>query len=179
MAENASLSRPYARAIFELAQGSNEYASWSATLKVAAQVVADETMHALIENPKVNADQIARLLTSIMGDGASAEAVNMIKLMAQNERLVLLPDVLEQYEVMRAEAQSEIDAEMVSARNVTEAQQNKVIDALSQRLGRKVNLKISIDETLIGGAIIRAGDLVIDGSAKGRLDKMAVALSAQ
>ncbi len=177
MANTASISRPYARAIFALAKDTGDYQTWSDILAAGAAIVSDGAVKSLIEDPRISRDKVADLVISVMQDLPESGA-NMIRLLSQNNRLDALPTIAAQYDALRAEAESTIDVQMISARAVTEAQQQKVADALEKRMGRKVKINMSIDESLLGGAVIRAGDLVIDGSAKSRLEKLSSALVA-
>ncbi len=178
MANTASISRPYARAIFAMAQEAGDFQTWSDVLANGAAVVADDTLKPLIDDPRIGRDKLSELVTSIMPDNLPDQAVNTIRLLSHNGRLDALPAIAAQYEVLRAEAESTVDVQMVSAREVTDAQQQKVAAALEKRMGRKVKINISIDESLLGGAVIRAGDLVIDGSARSRLEKLSSALAS-
>lgn len=177
MSEKSTVARPYAQAIFELARDQGDLKGWSEMLALAAAVAADERVHELMENPLVDRDRFTDLFLGICGDGLTPTAVNMIKVLASNERLAVLPEVAEQYEHLRAEAERTVEAELVSAFPVSDAQRDKVAAALKTRLGRDVNLVCKTDPQLLGGAVVRAGDLVIDGSALGRLEKLAHAMT--
>ncbi len=173
MAEISAVARPYANAVFELAKESGEYKSWSDALALAGAVAADPAIEDLIQNPQVDRERLAQLLLDICGDQVPAEVANLIRLLARNDRLYALPSIFAQFEALRADAEGTIDAVMIAAQAVDTAQQERIAAALSKRLGRKVNLTVQEDANLIGGAVIRAGDLVIDGSAKTRLNKLA------
>lgn len=177
MAETITIARPYGRAAFEYAQArKGGLKKWSEMLSTAAAVVQDPAMQAILDDPAKSSEEKAGTLLEICGDGLTKAGSNFIKLLAENRRLALLPDILEVYEELRAEAEKTVDAEMVSAFPVDSAQLQTIAQALSNRLQREVNLSCTVDESLIGGAIIRAGDLIIDGSAQGALDKLATAL---
>lgn len=177
MAETITIARPYGRAAFEYAQArKGGLKKWSEMLHMAAAVVQDPTMQAILDDPARSSDEKAGQLLEVCGDALTRAGANFIKLLAENRRLGLLPDILEVYEELRAEAEKTVDAEMVSAFPVDDAQLQQISQALSNRLQREVNLSCTVDENLIGGAIIRAGDLIIDGSAQGALDKLATAL---
>lgn len=176
MAGTSSLARPYAQAVFELAQESKDFKSWSDALAFMAALVRDESIEKLINNPRVERERLFKLFDDLCADRVPEGGRNLLRLMADNDRLMMMPDVAEQYEVMRAEAEGTIDAEVRSAKPISDEQQAKLSKALEKRLGRKVNLTVHEDDSLLGGAIIRAGDLVVDGSAKGRLEKLASAL---
>lgn len=176
MAGTSSLARPYARAVFELAREANDFKSWSQALGFLAGLVNDESMQALINNPSVGRERFRKLLDDLAGDRVPASGRNLLRLMMDNDRLSLLPDVAAQYEILRSEAEGTVEAQVRSARPMSDEQKNKLSQALEKRLGRKVNLTVHEDDTLLGGAVVRAGDLVIDGSARGRLEKLASTL---
>lgn len=176
MAGTSSLARPYARAVFELAQESKDLKSWSDALGFLAALVSNESMQDLINNPRIEQERLQALFDDLCGDRVPEGGRNLLRLMMANDRLALVPDVAAQYEVLRAEAEGTVEAEVRSAKPLSDEQQTQLAKALEKRLGRKVNLTVHEDDTLLGGAVIRAGDMVIDGSAKGRLEKLASAL---
>ena len=177
MAELFSIARPYAQAVFELARSSGDYTGWSQSLSAMAQVSRDPEMKRLIQNPRVSRQEIAQVIADVCGSGVGEEGRNLLRLLAQNRRLHVLPAIADQYENLRAEAERTVQAELESALPVSDSEQQRIADALTARLGRKVELVCRINETLVGGAVIRAGDLVIDGSVRARLEKLAVAIS--
>lgn len=177
MAETITIARPYGRAAFEYAQArKGGLKKWSDMLATATAVTQDPTMQAILDDPDRSSEQKAGIILEICGDTLTKAGSNFVKLLAENRRLGLLPDILAVYEELRAEAEKTVEAEMVSAFPVDDAQLQTIAQALSNRLQREVNLSCTIDEELIGGAIIRAGDLIIDGSARGSLEKLATAL---
>ncbi|GIT49102.1 MAG: hypothetical protein Ct9H300mP14_10300 [Gammaproteobacteria bacterium] len=117
------------------------------------------------------------VFTDICADRLDGNAKNLVRLLAQNRRLHALPVIAEQYEYLRAEAERTVQAELESALPVSDAQQQRIAEALSQRMGRRVELTVKTNEELLGGAVVRAGDLVIDGSIRARLEKLATAIS--
>ena len=177
MAELFSIARPYAQAVFELARSSGDYTGWSQSLSAMAQVSRDPEMKRLIQNPRVSRQEIAQVIADVCGSGVGEEGRNLLRLLAQNRRLHVLPAIADQYENLRAEAERTVQAELESALPVSDSEQQRIADALTARLGRKVELVCRTNETLVGGAVIRAGDLVIDGSVRARLEKLAVAIS--
>jgi F-type H+-transporting ATPase subunit delta len=177
MAELTTVARPYAQAVFERASSTNSRDTWSDMLQLASAVTLDESMNAIIANAKYTREQVAELIIEVCGDKLNEEGKNLVRLLSENKRLVLLPEIAAVYELYKAEAESTIEAEMVSAYPVSDSQQAKIAASLKQRLGREVTLKCKTDESLIGGAIIRAGDMVIDGSVRGKLDKLASTMS--
>lgn len=176
MAGTSSLARPYARAVFELAQESKDLKSWSEALAFLAALMSDESIQALVNNPRVEQERLQELFDDLCGDRVPEGGRNLLRLMMANDRLLLMPDVAAQYERLRSEAEGSVDAEVRSAKPMSDEQKNQLSKALEKRLGRKINMTVHEDATLLGGAVIRAGDLVIDGSAKGRLEKLASAL---
>ena len=177
MAEITTVARPYSQAVFEFAQSKNKFAEWSQMLDFMSAVVTEPQMQSLVNNASIKKDQLTKLMSDICSGKLDEHGLNFIKVLMENRRLVLLPEIALQYETLRAEAEGTIEAEIVSAFAVSEAQQSEIADALQKRLGRKVTLKATINENLIGGAIVKAGDLVIDGSALGRLDKLSSAMN--
>ena len=176
MAEISNIARPYARAIFELARTGGDYAHWSDMLAVMVMVSVDANMSALFANPRVSRYETGRALADVCGEHINDQGRNLVRLLGQNRRLHVLPAIAEQYERLRAEAERTIRAELESALPITAEEQQTIATALKKRLGREVKLVCSINEDLIGGAVIRAGDLVIDGSARARLEKLAVTI---
>lgn len=177
MAELSTIARPYATAVFEIARSAKNYPAWSQQLQLLALIVADEQMRSLIGNAAVTKEQVVKLITEVAGDKLDANGRNLVKVLAEHRRLGVLAEISGQYEVLRAEAEATLDAEVVSAFAVDAAQQQSIASALQKRLGRKVNITCTVDPSLLGGAIVRAGNLVIDGSALGRLEKLATRLA--
>ncbi len=180
----AAAARPYARAAFEDAQAANALPLWSELLQAAAAVAADPAMQRLLGpwNPALRGDQKAELVAGLCRDlrnGADVPEVfvTFLKMLAEFHRLHQLPGIAVLFERLRAEAESTLHAQLISAAAVTDAQRRRVIKALKAKFQRNVALDCKTDESLIAGAVIRVGDLVIDGSARGRLDKLATALS--
>ncbi|MBV6424344.1 MAG: ATP synthase subunit delta [Steroidobacteraceae bacterium] len=172
MAESATVARPYARAAFEHAQGAKALGRWGELLERAALTVRDERVAALLGNPKVTGTAIADFVLEIAGGGEDEHGRNFVRLLAQNGRLALLPEIAAQFALLRAEAEGTVDVEIVSALALTPADTEKFTRALTRRLNRTVRLHTSVDATLIGGAVVRAGDLVLDGTLKGRLERL-------
>lgn len=177
MSELTTAARPYARAAFDIATTHGEQHQWTDMLGLMAALAYDPTMIALLDSPGLSQSQAAEMFISVCQDQIDQRGKNFIKLLAENGRIKFLPEIASLYEHYRAEAEGSIDAEVISASEVTEAQLTKIAASLKQRLGKEVRLTSKIDESLIGGAIIRAGDMVIDGSVRGRLDKLNIALT--
>lgn len=167
------LARPYARAAFALAEQANDLAGWSERLTLLAAVASDERVIACLRSPGATRERRAELLLAICGDHLDDGARNLVRLLADNGRLELLPDVAGRFEKLRATAEARIDAQVTSARELTDDQRERIAASLRKRLDREIRLYCEVDESLLGGAVIRAGDLVIDGSLKGRLARLA------
>lgn len=176
MAEFSTLARPYAKAAFEYAVANGALESWSEALAWLAQLVEDAQLSALLRSPAVGRAQRAGLLIELGGDRLPAPVRNFVQVLAGNDRLLLLPVISAQFQALKADHQRLVEVEVTSAAPLAEDQQQRLAAALARRLGREVRIQVSIDPGLIGGAIIRAGDTVIDGSLRGRLNKLAGAL---
>lgn len=177
MAEAITIARPYANAVFAIAHEKGELKAWSELLAIFAQCATEPAMQSIITSPAVSDEQVVSALTEIANCTDNQDAKNFLALLAENNRLLLLADIAEIFEELRAEAEQSMSADVVSARALTAEQEAKISAALKQRLGRDVTLETSVDESLLGGAIIRAGDLVIDGSALGKLNRLANAIN--
>ena len=178
MAERITTARPYAKAIFALARQGNKLAEVSAGLSRAAEVVADDRVHALLGSPHVSAAQLAEFVSGVAGDTLDEHGRNFISLLAQNRRLGFLPEIAALFEQMKADVENAVDVEVTAASPLTPDQESRYAAALQKKLGRAVRLHTKIDDSLIGGAVLKAGDLVIDGSIKGRLERLAVEMTA-
>jgi len=179
MADIATTSRPYARAAFTAAQqaGSGALAHWDVFLTLAAGVVADMRVAPLISSPRVPSGELVKFILEITGRPPGGGEQNFIALLAENRRLRLLPEIAAQFAVLRAEAEGQADVEVVSAMDLTTEQLATLTAALTQRLKRTVRIKQTLDKTLIGGAIVRHGDLVFDGSLRGRVERLGATLT--
>ena len=178
MAELTTLARPYAKAAFEHAQAHQQLANWSAMLGLAAAVSLDDTMQRVLKAPRLTSTEKATTFNEVCGDKFDAQAQNFIRVIAENDRLALLPDIFALFELYKAEQEKSIDVDVTSAFALSDEQQDKLAKVLSARLGREVCLHAAEDATLIGGVLIRAGDLVIDGSVRGKIAKLAEALKS-
>ena len=178
MADKLTVARPYARAAFAEARGEDRLAPWSQALKVAAQVVKDPRVEGLLDNPRVTVSELAELVIGIAGPDLGKHGENFVRTLAANRRLAYLPEISAQFEVLKDAAQGVADVTVTSAAALDAAEQKKLAAALEKRLKRKVRLHTEVDPGLIGGAIVRAGDLVIDGSLSTRLERIAYELTA-
>jgi len=180
MSDSTTIARPYAKAIFEQALAEKKLAEWSEHLHILAEVVLTPQAFEFITNPASTVKQHIELLQAVCSSKVKENNSlnNLIALLATNKRLLLLPEIKELYDAHRAEQEKTLDVDVISFSTVSPAQQQQMIESLSQRLQRKVSLKISIDPSLLGGAVIQAGDLVIDGSVRGKLNKLSTGLAA-
>ncbi len=178
MSDLTNIARPYAQAVFELARDSNDFVGWGDQLSLLANIAADSNMVELLKNPAFGNDQQISLILDICGENISADAVNLIKLLVRNDRVNVLPDIAEVYAEKRAEAESVIEADMITATPIDDIQRQAFSTALQSKLGRSVKLNFEVDEDLIGGAVIRAGDWVVDGSVKAQLEQLVGAVAA-
>ncbi len=179
MADNATIARPYARAAFEQARGDNALAAWGELLAKASATLADERVERLVGNPHVRTGELVDFLLDVAGATANANARNFLRLLAENRRLDALPQIAAQYETLRSEVENTVDVTVTSALPLTAEQSAKLSAALAKRLQRTVRLHAETDPTLIGGAIVRAGDFVVDGSLRGRVERLGTAMAAQ
>lgn len=180
MSDSTTIARPYAKAIFENALAEKKLAEWSLYLQALAQAVLNPLASEFIANPASAVDQHIALLQSVCGSKVkdNVSLINLIELLAVNNRLMLLPEIVVLYDYHRAEHEKTLGVDVISFSPVSAAQQQQLVESLSNRLQRKVTLNISIDPSLLGGAVIRAGDLVIDGSVRGKLSKLSTGLAA-
>lgn len=182
MSDNTTIARPYAKAIFEYAFAANALTVWSAILNNLAQAVLEPQATEFLGNPANDAKQQSQLLQALFVGNKlikDQHAVNnLIELLTHNKRLMVLPDIYAQYELLRAEQEKTLDVHVNCFAPLTSAQQKQLTETLSKRLQRQVSLKLTIEESLLGGVVIRAGDLVIDGSVRGKLNKLGASLAA-
>ncbi|MEA3412684.1 MAG: F0F1 ATP synthase subunit delta [Pseudomonadota bacterium] len=177
MSELITVARPYARAAFSIAMDSRRLQEWSDMLEFMSVVSQDPDLQAVADNPKMTTDQVGELCVGICEDRVDEQGANFVRLLAENRRLGLLPEVRELYEQYRADEAGQIEAQVISAREPDENQLTAIGEALRKRLGMDVKLTVSIDPGLLGGAVIKAGDLVIDGSLRGKLERLSGALT--
>lgn len=176
MADNATIARPYAKAVFDYAQESNSFDEWTAVLAQLAAISNDDSFSALVNDPRIEDSKVTELLIDLTKDVLPNGGTNFITLLVQNERLGSLVDVQQQYTDLVSIAKAIVTANVTTAIALTDDQKSSLTTALETRLGQKVVLEETVDPTLIGGAIVQTGDLVIDGTAKGRIEKLTTAL---
>lgn len=178
MSELSTLARPYAEAVFRMAQDENDLAGWSSRIARLAAIVSDAQVARLIADPAVAADRVADLIVEVAGSDLGERGGNFVKVLAENDRLSLLPEIGAQFEALKANAEGTLEATITSAQELTQAQLDELVAGLKTRFNRAVNVQVAVDPELIGGAVIAIGDQVIDGSVKGRLQRMSFALQA-
>lgn len=178
MAESITLARPYAKAAFEVAVADKTLTEWSDMLGTLASVSRDTKVSGLLSNPSLTADKQAAVLLDLCGDEVSGKGQQFVRLLAENGRLGLLPQVSELFDLLKAAQEKSVDVEMSTAFPLSDAVVEQLSAALQKRLERQVKLNTTVDEKLIGGVVIRAGDTVIDNSVRGKLNKLAESLSS-
>lgn len=174
---DSNIARPYARAAFAVANEAEDLEGWSERLALLAAVAADERVAGAIRAPRVSRADRAGVVIRICDDHLDDAARNLVRLLAHNGRLEALPELARQFEALRAEAEGRVEARVRSATKLTKKQQERIAAALEKRMARTITLQCEVDESLLGGAVIRAGDLVIDGSLRGRLERLASRLA--
>ena len=178
MAEPITLARPYAKAVFQVAVESNDLAGWSQMLRQIALVCKDERVATLLSSPIITAEEQAEKLIGLFGDALTPAAQNVVKVLPYHGRLTLIAEIVELFEVLRAQQEKSVDAMVTTAFEVNDATVDALAAALTKSLNREVKLVANVDPSLIGGAIIRAGDTVIDSSVRGKLKKLAESINS-
>jgi len=178
MADRLTIARPYARAAFAEARAVKQLEPWSQALTVASQVIRDPRVETLLGNPHVTPEELAQLVSSIAGAELGAHGENFVRTLAVNRRLAYLPEIAAQFDILKDAAEGVADVTVTSAAALNDTQQQQLGRALEKRLKRTVRLHCEVDKHLIGGAVLRSGDLVIDGSLRTRLDRIAYELTA-
>jgi F-type H+-transporting ATPase subunit delta len=178
MAEKTTIARPYAKAAFQEAQGDQRLTQWSDTLHTAAAVVGDARVHELLGNPSVSGEDLARFVMDLSGPALDEHAQNFFRTLAENRRLGYIPEISALFDALKDQAEGVVDVTVTSAVPLAAAQQQALSQALERKLKRTVRLHYATDSNLIGGAVLRAGDMVIDGSLLGRLKRIAFELTA-
>jgi len=177
MAELTTLARPYAKAAFEHALEAKRLGEWSDMLALAAQVVSDEAMQQLLQSPHFSKEEQEDAMLKVCEGKLDAGGINFIKLLAQNGRLLALPEIEVLFNFLRSEFEKTIEAQVTSATELNEQQITQLKEKLAANLGRKVDVSVEVDADLLGGLIIQAEDLVIDGSVRGKLAKLSDTLN--
>ena len=172
MAERATIARPYAKAAFAYARENGRVAEWSRWLGVAREVVLSDEYSQLMRSPNIPLSQLVDLIASICGADLDVPGRALLSLLMENQRVASLPEIAEHFEALAAEDQNVAEVEIVSAVQLDESQRERLAAAMRRRLQRDVRLDCKVDPALIGGAIVRSGDFVIDGSLRGRLERL-------
>jgi F-type H+-transporting ATPase subunit delta len=178
MAEPSTVARPYAEAAFRLASDANALAKWSGMIGALAQVAEDKRVRAAIADPALSDAQAAGVFISILAGRLDAQAENFLRVLAENKRLELLPEIQLQFEALKNEREGVVEAEVHSAFELSDAQVADLAQRLEKRTGRKIRARVQVDKELIGGVKVVIGDKVIDGSARGQLAALETALKA-
>jgi F-type H+-transporting ATPase subunit delta len=178
VAEKTTIARPYAKAAFQEARADKDLSRWSETLRAAGTAVSDPRVHELLGNPSVSGEDLAQFVMGVSGPALDEHGQNFFRMLAENHRLGYLPEISTLFDEYKDEAESVIDVTVTSAAPIDSAQQQALSKALERKLKRTVRLHCATDSTLIGGAILRAGDTVIDGSLLSRLKRIAFELTA-
>ena len=173
MSELSTLARPYAEAVFKRAKETESSQEWSDTLAFLSAIMQDESLAAIVNNPRVAQDELTQLLQDICQDQVTGEANNFLKLLIENGRLSLAPQIAELFENYKAEDEGYVDVDVITAYALTKAEEKIFATSLKKKLNKKVNISASVDKSLMGGFIVKAGDTVIDGSISGQLQQLA------
>jgi F-type H+-transporting ATPase subunit delta len=176
MSEQATLARPYAAAVFKRAKETDTTATWSQNLAFMSAVLKNEDISVVIDNPKVNKERLSALMLDICQEHINEENGNFLKLLVHNNRLMLLPVIAKLFEAYKAEDEGYVEVEVFTAYALSKEAKQKFTTTLEKTLGKKILMNVAVDKSLIGGVLVRAGDRVIDGSIKGRLQHMQKAL---
>jgi F-type H+-transporting ATPase subunit delta len=177
MAERATVARPYAKAAFAYAREAGALDKWSAWLQTAGTIVGSDEYEQLASSPNVSNEQLHELIIGICGDRLDANGRTLLDLLSENDRVGYLPEIAAHFEELKSEDQNVADVEIVSAVPLDAAQQQRLAGALRTRLRRDVRLHCTVDPALVGGAVVRSGDLLIDGSLANKLERLGTALT--
>lgn len=178
MAEPSTIARPYAEAAFRLADSQGKLAEWSAMLGNLATVAADARVRSAVGDPNLSAAKVAGLFISILSGRLSGDAENFVRVLAENGRLDVVSEIRDQYDALKNAREGVVEAEVISAFEMEQAQIADLVGRLEKKTGRKVKAKVSVDKSLIGGIKVIIGDKVIDGSARAQLGALEIALKA-
>ena len=177
MAERATIARPYAKAAFAVAREQGTLDHWSRWLETARGVVESDEFQKLERSPGVSTEQLESLIAGICGADLDAQGQALLRLLTENGRLDFLPEIAARFKELEAEDRNVAEVEVVSATALDERQKERLAAALRARLSREVRLSCAVDPALIGGAIVRSGDMLIDGSLRGKLERLETELT--
>ena len=178
MAELSTYARPYAKASFAVATDQKALAKWSDMLSTLAAVTLDEKVSIVLGNPGLTASDKANFVNELCGEELNEEAKHLVNTLAENHRLSILAEIATQFDLLKAEQEGSVDVVITSAFELSAAHKTTLSEKLAVKLGREVSITTEIDTAIIGGVIIRANDLVIDGSVSGKLAKLAEAMNS-
>jgi F-type H+-transporting ATPase subunit delta len=177
MSDLTKFARPYAKAAFALARDNGRLAEWSDMLRTSSLIAGNDVVAGAINSPHLSKKQAAQLFLAAGAEEFDQHFSNMLGVLAENGRLSILPEISAMYEALKQEEEKRLSVRVVSAVALTDEQRDRMSSALSRRFDRKINLESEVDASMLGGAIIYAGDMVIDGSVRGRLQKLATRLT--
>lgn len=177
MSELTTVARPYAKAAFDFAVEKNAVESWQNMLTFAGAVAVNDEIKALLSSA-LAAEKLSEIFINVCGDELDENGQNLIKVLAENKRLAALPAISTLFDALKADYDKEVEVQVTSASELSDAQQSELSAALEKRLARKVKLICNVDPELIAGMIVKAGDTVIDGSVKSKLNRLSDALQA-
>ena len=178
MAELTTLARPYAKAAFEVATSAGALHAWSSMLTQIASVVRNERVAEFLASPSFTGEQQANIVIALCGDEINTELQNFVTVLSENKRLLLLPEIVVLFDILKADQEKTVDVEISTAFELADETEKKLAQAIKAKLNRDVRIYSQIDKNLIGGTVIRAGDLVIDASVRGKLNKLAEAMGS-
>ena len=178
MAELTTLARPYAKAAFEVAAFADSLQTWSGMLSQVANVVSNKNVSELLAKPSLTGESQAKIVIDICGDEINVQVQNFVTVLSENKRLSLLPETVGLFDILKAEQEKTVDVEISTAFALIDETEKKLAEAIKAKLNRDVKIHSQIDKNLIGGIVIRAGDLVIDDSVRGKLHKLAEAMGS-
>jgi len=173
MADYATIARPYAEAIFQLAKETNAIEQWSNMLNFLDLLMQDEQIMLIVNNPRIEKNQLSQFILDIAKDHITATGQNLVRYLADNRRLIIIPDIVRQFEIHKANEQGYITVNLTSCYDLKPQQQQELTEKLTTRFGKKVMIEVTIDRNLIGGWVIRSQDKVIDLSIRGKLSQLA------
>lgn len=178
MAELSTLARPYAKAAFQVAVQDGSLDSWSKMLTLSAAVSVDATVGVMLADPSLSSEKLALTFLSVCGEEIDTKGANFVHLLAENKRIGLLPEIAEQFDALKATQEKTLDVEVTTAYELSPETLAKLAQSLKVKLEREVKLNTNVDQSLLGGAVIRAGDTVIDSSVRGKLVKLAESMNS-
>jgi F-type H+-transporting ATPase subunit delta len=176
MSELATLARPYAAAVFKRAKETQSATNWSKSLAFMSEILKNQDISVVVDNPKVDKQSLSALMLNICQGHVDEENVNLLKLLVHNNRLHLVPTIAKLFEAYKAEDEGYMEVEVMTAYPLSKEAKQEFTATLEKNFGKKIHMKVVVDKSLIGGVLVRAGDKVIDGSIKGRLQHMKKAL---